>query len=220
MSTTIIIGSSTTVIFGSACIISVSWGADPGRQDAFCLGSWEPDTDHMVYKPQLTANLTLYAPGPSYSTGPTTDCSSPGGISCAINPASCDGSAIALSGSWLVNSYSYSKASMDVPAQETWGLIRYEGASSILTGSASGRGVEPSFVIRGITQGQTTDEGVTGITFSSKFATSQAGSVSAGATGTASITTHGVVEQVGGGQSSVSVYGEGSASIPLTPMYI
>lgn len=220
MSTTVVIGNSTTVSFGNACIISASWNADPGRQDAFCLGDWEPATQYMVYKPQLTINLTLYAPGPSHDTSPSTTCASPTGLSCSINPATCDAGIDSLSGNWLVNSYSYSKASKDVPAQETWGLIKYDGATSILTGAAAGRGVEPTFVLRGITQGQSTDTAITGITFSSTFATSQAGSVSAGSTGTASITTYGVVEAVGGGSSSPAVYGEGSASIPLTPMYI
>lgn len=221
MSTTVVIGNSTTVSFmGSYCFISASWNADPGRQDAFCLGSWSPSEDHLVYKPQQTINLTLYAPGPTYNTSPSTGCTTEGRQSCTINAATCAGSDSITGSNWQVNSYSYSKASKDVPAQETWGLIQYIGATSILTGAASARGVEPTFVIRGITQGQSTDEAVTGITFSSTFATSKAGSVSAGQTGTASVTTHGIVSSVGGGSSSVSDYGEGSASIPLTPIYI
>lgn len=221
MSTTVVIGNSTTVSFmGSYCFISASWNAEPGRQDAFCLGNWQPSEDHLIYKPQQTINLTLYAPGPTYSTTPSEGCTSDGTESCTINAATCEGSEQITGDNWQVSSYSYSKASKDVPAQETWSLIQYIGATSILTGAAATRGVEPSFVIRGITQGQSTDEAVTGINFSSTFATSQAGSVSAGATGTSSVTTHGIVQSVGGGSSSVSVYGEGSASIPLTPMYI
>lgn len=222
MSTTVVIGNATTVSFynGSYCVISANWGADPGRQDAFCLGEWTPSTAHMVYKPQRTASITLYAPGPKYSTSPSQDCSTQGEISCTINAATCDGSKVITGDDWLVNSYSYSKASKDVPAQETWSLVKYTGVLSMLTGDAAGRGVEPTFVIRGITQGQTTNEGITGITFTSTFAESQSGSVSAGSTGTYSETIYGVVGSVGGGASGVSEYGEGSASIPLTPMYI
>lgn len=221
MSTTVVIGNATTVSFmGSHCFISASWNADPGRQDAFCLGSWSPSEGHLVYKPQQTINLTLYAPGPSYDTEPSEGCTTDGKQSCSINAATCGGSEQITGSNWQVNSYSYSKASKDVPGQETWGLIQYIGATNILTGTAASRGVEPTFIIRGITQGQSTDESVTGITFSSTFATSKAGSVSAGSTGTSTVTTHGIVSRVGGGSSSVSDYGEGSASIPLTPMYI
>lgn len=221
MSTTVVIGSNTTVSFmGSYCFTSVSWNADPGRQDAFCLGSWSPSDEHLVYKPQQTISLTLYAPGPSYTTTPSQGCDTAGAVSCTINAATCGGGETITGSNWQVNSYSYSKASKDVPAQETWSLIQYIGATSILTGGTATRGVEPTYVIRGITQGQSTDEAVTGITFSSTFATSSVGSVSAGATGTASTTTHGIVSSVGGGSNSVSVYGEGNASIPLTPLYI
>ena len=222
MSTTVVIGASSTVTFdGGDCIISASWASDPGRQDAFCLGSWATSDEHVIYKPQQTISLTLYAPGPTYDTTPSTDCSTRGALSASISAQTCDGKeSIGAGGNWLVNSYSYSKASKDVPAQETWSLIRYIGASEILTGDATKRAVEPTFVLRGITQGQSTDEGVTGIDFSETFASSKAGNVSAGGTGTASTTTHGIVSSVGGGLNSVSVYGEGSASIPLTPMYI
>ena len=221
MSTTVVIGAGSTVSFmGNFCFISASWGADPGRQDAFCLGSWSPSEDHIVYKPQQTMSLTLYAPGPTYDTNPATSCTTEGAVSASISAATCEGSDDIGGSNWQVNSYSYSKASKDVPAQETWSLIRYIGASEILTGTAASRAVEPTFVLRGITQGQSTDSAVTGITFSDTFASSKAGNVSAGGTGTASTTTHGIVSSVGGGLNSVSVYGEGSASIPLTPMYI
>lgn len=221
MATTVVIGSSSTVTFeGDYCFISANWGADPGRQDAFCLGSWSPSEEHLVYKPQQTLNITLYAPGPTYTTEPSEDCTTLGAVYAGIDAQTCDGGEVIEGNNWQVSSYSYSKASRDQPAQESWSLIRYIGASEILTGAAAARAVEPTFVSRGITQGQSTDPLVTGITFSDTFASSKAGSVSAGSTGTASTTTHGVVSSVGGGSSAVSVYGDGSASIPLTPMYI
>ncbi len=223
MSTTIVIGSSSTVDFlGDHCFLSASWNAEPGRQDAFCLGSWDPSQEHLVYKPQQSMNLTLYAPGPVYETTPSEGCETTGTISAGINAQSCEGGEEISGENWQVNSYSYSKGSKDQPAQETWSLIRYIGASEILEGTASTRAIEPSFVLRGITVGQSTDPAVTGITFSSVFASSKSGSVSAGATSTGkSVTTiHGIVSQVGGGSNEVNVLGEGSASIPLTPMYI
>jgi hypothetical protein len=224
MATVVVIGANTDVEFmGSYCFISASWGADPGRQDAFCLGSWLPSTNHLVYKPQLTANLTMYAPGPTYDTTPSEDCTTLGGESLTIEAGSCEGSEGVDGDNWQVNSYSYSKASKDVPAQETWSLIKYIGATTILTGDAAARGVEPTFVSRGITQGQSTNATTptkTGILFDSTFAQSSSGNVSAGATGTATTTVHGIVSRVGGGSSDVADYGEGSASIPLTPIYI
>jgi hypothetical protein len=221
MSTTVVIGASSTVQFmGSYCFISASWGADPGRQDAFCLGSWSPSEEHLVYKPQQTLSLTLYAPGPTYDTTPSEGCDTDGAVSASVDAQTCDGGDGVSGDNWQVNSYSYSKSSKDQPAQESWSLIRYIGASEILTGAAASRAVEPSFVVRGITIGQSTDPANTGIAFSDTFASSKSGNVSAGATGTASTTTHGVVSSVGGGSSAVNVVGEGSASIPLTPMYI
>jgi hypothetical protein len=224
MSTVVVIGANTDVEFkGNYCFISASWGADPGRQDAFCLGSWAPSLVHLVYKPQLTASLTLYAPGPTYDTTPSEDCTTLGAESLTIEAGSCVGSEGVSGDDWQVNSYSYSKASKDVPAQETWSLIKYIGATSILTGAAATRGVEPTFVSRGITQGQSTNASSptkTGIVFDSTFAESQSGNVSAGSTGTATTTVYGIVNRVGGGSSEVADYGEGSASIPLTPIYI
>lgn len=221
MSTTVVIGASSTVSFGgNTCVISANWGADPGRQDAFCLGSWSPSDAHIIYKPQQTISLTLYAPGPTHTTTPTEDCNDAPTENVSISAATCNGSENIGGTGWHVNSYSYSKASRDQPAQESWSFIRYKGASEILTGAATSRAVEPTFVSRGITQGQSTDPDVTGITFSDTFASSKAGSVSAGGTGTSSITEHGIVSSVGGGSSAVTDYGEGSASIPLTPMYI
>lgn len=221
MSTTVVIGSSSTVTFmGDYCFISASWGAEPGRQDAFCLGSWSPSQEHLIYKPQQTLSITLYAPGPTYDTSPSEDCTTLGAVTAGVDAATCEGSDSITGDNWQVNSYSYSKSSKDQPAQESWSLIRYIGASEILTGAAAARAVEPTFVSRGITQGQSTDPETTGITFSDTFASSKSGNVSAGSTGTASTTIHGVVSSVGGGSNATTVYGEGSASIPLTPMYI
>jgi len=222
MSIQVIIGQATNVsLDGTVCAISANWGFEPGKQDAFCLGSWTPSTEHMIFKPQQTLSITLYAPGPTHSVIPSNSCDMSDTIAASVSPATCNGVIEGLSGDWMVTSYNYSKEAKDQPAQESWSLIKYIGASAYLSGQAASRAVEPSTILRGISQGQTTDTAVTGIIFDSAgaYATSVNGSVSAGAIGKSTTMQHGVVESIGGGSSSVSVQGTGSASIPLNPIY-
>ena len=68
----IIIGAATTVSFMEACVTSANWSASPNNQRLYCLGGWDP---HLtISKPTETLSLTIYAPGSSYSTAPTTSC--------------------------------------------------------------------------------------------------------------------------------------------------
>ena len=226
MSMTVVIGAASTASLGgdsSLCIISANWGFEPGRQDAFCLGSWTPSEDHLVYKPQQTLSLTLYAPGPTYDvtpTAPSSGCEDAGTIQAAVDAQTCEGGEV-IEGSWHVTSYSFSKESKDQPGQESWSMTKWKGASAFLTGAALARSIEPTWIMRGITQGQSTDpESDTGIVFSSEFADSKTGSVSAGAIGKASTITHGIVDRVGGGTSDINKLGNGSASIQYTQVYI
>jgi len=223
MSMTVVIGSNTTVEFASgACVLSASWGFEPGRQDAFCLGSWTPSLEHLVYKPQQTLNISLYAPGPGYDVLPTTECADANTITASVSPASCDAGLTDIEGEWHVTSYSYSKESKDTPAQESWSLTKWKDVPG-LTGDAATRQVEPTWVMRGITQGQSTyPESNTGIEFEvdGTFANSENGSVSAGQFGKVTTLTHGIVVRVGGGSSDVAALGTGSASIQYTPLYI
>lgn len=221
MSMTVVIGAASNAELGGGdrCIISANWNFEPGRQDAFCLGSFTPSSDHTIYKPQMTLSLTLYAPGPEYSTDASTNCEEPqGDISASVIPASCDTGVDGASGNWWVTSYNYSKGSKDQPAQESWSLTKWVDMPSGST--PTDRTINPTYIIRGITQGQSTDAAVTGITFIDTFAESKEGSVSAGGQGQASTTTHGIVSAVGGGSSAVSDLGNGSATIPYTPLYI
>lgn len=223
MSITVVIGANTHANFrGESCIISVNWSSDPGRQDAFCLGSWTPNNARIIYKPQQTMSFTLYSSSSStYSTLPSLGCEVAGKLSAGVSAGTCEGSIDVSGDNWQVNSYSYSKESKDQPAQETWSLINYIDAESILIGSVNTDNIAiPTYVIRGITQGQCTDETTTGVNFSSTFARSSSGSVSAGSQGKVTTLTHGIVSSVGGGKSSVNDVGTGSASIPLTPLYI
>ncbi len=225
MSMTVIIGNATQVSLNSTtshCVLSVNWGFEPGRQDAFCLNEWVPSNTHTLYKPQETMSVTLYAPGPNaLSVAASTSCTDVVGIQASVSPGSCNSTVAGLSGgNWLVTSYSYTKESKDQPGQESWSLVRYKGASSNLTGQAKTNAVEPSAVLRGAATGQCTDESITGIDFQAEYASAYSGNVSANAIGKATTMIHGIVSNVGGGSSDVSKYGTGSASIPLNPIYM
>jgi len=210
----IVIGAATQVSFAGACAVSASWGYNPNVQRLYCIGEWIPDDQRVYYRPTETLNLTVYAPGPSYSTEPTTSCEDANTISAAVTPAACGGSFSSLSGQWLVTSYSYTKDDATLPGQESWSLTRWKDLDS----STPSNSVEPTYVMRTISEGQATDNA--GITFTGATATSQAGNVSAGGFGKVDELSLGVISNVGGGSSAAGETGQGSASIPYTPLYI
>ena len=218
MSQTIIIGGSTTVTFSNTCALSAQWGFNPGRQDAFCLGSWLPNEEYVIYKPQQTLSLTVYAPGPSHSIPPSTSCDDASTVAASVSPASCTGSVDDVTGPWHVTGYNFSKEAKDQPGQESWSFTKWKGVEDLISPGAA-QVVEPTNVIRGISQGQATDSTLAGITFSVEYAESASGSVSAGGLGKAQIMIHGIVSSVGGGTNSVDEQATGSVSIPYTPLY-
>lgn len=206
----IVIGSMTTVTFGGACVVSANWGYNPNAQRLFCLGSWTPE--FTFYRPTETLNLTVYAPGPTHAVGPTTSCSNANTIDASVDPASCGGGGgDGVSGDWFVTSYSYSKDDASMPGQESWSLTRWD--VDLPEG-----GVAPTYVMRGISEGQGSPNA--GITFGSESASSTTGSVSAGGFGRADTLAAGTVTSVGGGSSAAGETGQGSASMPYTPLYI
>lgn len=200
----IIIGAATSVSFMSGCVTSVNWGASPNNQRLYCLGSWEPDK--VISKPTETLSITIYAPGSSYSTGPTTSCTNAGTVSASVSPTACGGSSGGVSGDWYVTSYSYSKDDASMPGTESWSMQKWIGA------------LQPSYVMRGVSEGQGTDN--SGITFSSVDGSSSTGSVSAGGFGRADSLTLGVVSSVGGGSSTAGDTGQGSVSMSYTDLYL
>lgn len=210
----IVIGAATQVSFESACVISANWGYNPNVQRLYCIGEWVPDDTRVYYRPTETLNLTIYAPGPSYSTEPTTSCADANTISASITPSACGGSFSSLTGSWLVTSYSYSKDDATLPGQESWALTRWKDLNS----TPPSNYVEPTYVMRGISEGQATPEA--GITFTGTTVDTQTGNVSAGGFGKADELEVGVVSNVGGGSSTAGDTGQGSASMPYTPLYI
>jgi hypothetical protein len=210
----IVIGAATTVNFDGACVISANWGYSPNVQRLFCIGEWVPNDDRVYYRPTETLNITIYAPGPTYATSPTTSCADANEISASVSPAACGGSFTSLAGSWLVTSYSYSKDDGALPGQESWSLTRWKDLDS----SPPSNFVEPTYVMRGISEGQATSNA--GVLFTGNTVETTTGSVSAGGFGRADTLDVGVVSQVGGGSSASGDTGQGSASMPYTPLYI
>lgn len=206
----IVIGAATTVYFSLGdCVVSVNWGANPNTQRLYCIGSWVPE--QIFEKPTENLSITIYAPGNSYSTNPTTSCTNANIVSASVNPASCGPDAAGgVSGDWFVTGYSFSKDDALLPGQESWSMTRWV---------AGGTGTPlPSYVLRGITEGQGT--GLSGINFTGVTTTSQAGSVSAGGIGKSDTLTIGRVSSVGGGTSAQGETGQGSVSIPYTPLWV
>jgi len=207
----VVIGAGTSASFAGACVISAQWGFNPNTQRLYCLdGTYNPYM--IINRPTEVASVTIYSPGPSYSTEPTQGCSDAGTISFSVNPAVCGVfTGGGVSGLWFVTSYNFSKNDPNMPGQESWSLQRW------VTGDLSGV-VLPSYVLRGISEGQGTDNA--GLTFTGETSNSTTGNVSAGGFGTAYDITVGQVIAVGGGQGVGGETGTGSANIPYTPLYI
>lgn len=207
----IIIGAGTQVSFpGAACVVSANWNYNPNPQRLYCLGSWTPHD--IIEKPTWTISLTTYAPGPTHSVPASDSCDDVQDQSISISPAGCGpGFPGSISGNFAISGYSYSKGDPNAPGQETWNFTRWP---------AAGGTPAPNYVIRGIVDGTATDPIVnTGIVFSGSTVEGSSGSVSAGSTGEANTTYHGVVSSIGGGTSAGGTTGNGSANIPLTPLW-
>jgi hypothetical protein len=213
----IVIGAGTSVSFYGACVVSANWGYNPNTQRLYCIGDWSPA--YTYDKPTETLSLVIYSGtgGPVYNTSPTESCANANQVSASVDPAACGDAVASISGDWWVNSYGYSKDDPLLPGQETWSMQRWvEGSYGSIP--------VPTYVLRGITEGQATkssSDADPGITFTGATVISETGSVSAGGIGRADEMTIGVVVQVGGSESPASgKVGQGSASIPYTPLWI
>jgi hypothetical protein len=213
----IVIGAGTTVSFYGACVVSANWGYNPNTQRLYCIGDWSPS--YSYDKPTETLSLVIYSGtgGPVYTTSPTESCTNANQVSASVNPAACGAPVASLSGDWWVNSYGYGKDDPLLPGQETWGMTRW-------VVGAYGNTPIPTYVLRSITEGQATKDSADadpGITFTGVTVESESGSVSAAGIGRADSLTMGVVVQVGGSESpAAGKVGQGSASIPYTPLWI
>jgi hypothetical protein len=213
----IVIGANTSASFEGACVISANWGYNPNIQRLYCLGNWQPNL--TIDKPTETLSIVVYSPGPSYNTAASESCANANRQSASVSPAACGGTVDSIAGEWFVTSYGYSKDDPNMPGQETWGMQRW--IAGTLGGSNSIP--EPSFVLRGIAEGQADLSAAAsspGIIFTGDTIESSSGSVSAGGIGRANTITHGVVQTVGNGGTEAGKSGQGSASIQYTPLWL
>lgn len=219
----VIIGSVTTVSFGGAGshATQVSWNISPNIQRAYVLGSWNPYTAAELKSPTETLNITVYSPGPTYATTPTTTCANANQLAATVSPAGCGaGSSGPTSTKWFVTSYNYSKGDARSPGTESWSLMNYVtlGDSNV---------VLPTYVLRGISEGSITSsdalstaQSVVGINFSGTTDQGTQGSVSAGQIGRSDYQYNGVIASVGGSTGGSGDIGSGSCSMPYNPLYL
>jgi hypothetical protein len=209
----VVIGAATQVSFQNSCVISAQWGFNPNTQRLYCLGEWAPRDDLRFDRPTQTVSVTIYSgDSGSYSTAPSDSCADANTISVSLSPAACGETFASINDQFFVNSYSYSKDDAVMPGQETWSLIRWtdDGINT----------VAPTYVLRGISEGSSSDSTLTGITFNGTTVESVTGNVSAGGFGKAYTMYQGIVSNVGGSLSTAGETGQGSVSMPYTPLYI
>jgi hypothetical protein len=207
----IIIGAGTIVSFYGACVVSANWGYNPNTQRLYCIGSWTPT--YTYDRPTETLSMTIYCGtgGPIYTTAATETCADANTLIASVTPAACGSPVGSVSGPWFGNSYGYSKDDPQLPGQETWGMQKWVGTSP------------PTYVLRGISEGSGTQLGTganPGIHFLQPVTESQSGNVTAGGIGRHDFLTVGVVSQVGGGSTTEGLIGQGSVSMPYTPLWV
>jgi len=228
----IIIGAGTIVNFANtgACVTSANWGYNPNTQRFYCLGSWSPR--YSYNKPTETLNISIYSGTGSllYSTTPHEECRPAGDprdtIFASVDAAGCGAGVTSLTGQWYVVSYGYNKDDPQLPGQESWSLQRWVSYGSVGQPDYT---PAPTYIIRGMSEGQSTpvndptygnEYANTGVRFTGVTAQSTTGSISAGQVGRSEVMLYGVVDRVGGSDSTTGRFGNGSASLPYTPMWI
>ena len=213
----IIIGAGTTVSFYGACVLSANWGYNPNTQRLYCIGDWSPS--YTYDRPTETLSIAIYSGtgGPTYDTSPTESCTDANKLTASVNPAACDAGVGGVSGDWFVTSYGFSKDDPLLPGQETWGMQRWVAGQY-------GNTPEPTYVIRGVSEGQGSippSDADPGLLFTGVTVESETGNVSANAIGRSDTLRLGVVIQVGGSESpAAGKVGQGSASMPYTPLWL
>jgi hypothetical protein len=225
----IILGSATvvTVDGNSEGIISVNWGISPQVNRLWQIGSWSPFKT-MVTSTR-TISVTMYAgAGPDLITvTPTESCAnSVSTITISIVPAACGASIEGATGTFFLNSYSYDKGDAGGFGQQSYSAQQWvDGDENCEADVVYVRA--PTYIISGISEATiTADEGLnTGITLlnSSLNVEGEQGSVSAGVPGigTVNTTIYSIASSIGNGDMcSRGKVGQGSVSIPLTPIYI
>ena len=215
----VIIGFATSVggAFAGACATSVNWGYNPNVQRIYCIGNTIP-TPNSFEKPTETLTIAVYqGTGPSgHDVTASTDCDDLSTISADVDPATCTESVEGVSGDWYVTSYSFSKDDPLLPGTESWTMTRWvDGADPAVSPA-------PGHFVRGVAEAQATEESSCGIVFNGSYSklTGNTGSVSAGGVGRANSIIFGVADSVGGASLSAGNTGNGSASCPVTPLWV
>jgi hypothetical protein len=225
----IIIGTATHVSFDGKTegIISANWATNPQITRLWSLGSWNSyGTFITVTK---TISVTMYAGALSAKTlTPATSCAnSSARVLVSIVPGSCGtGGGGNFSSNAYLSSYSYDKSDPVGFGQESWSAQEWiAGGSNQNSAPYIIYAGVPTSVIQGITEGTSSTDGAnTGITFDTgnTIIDGTQGSISAGTPGIgqANTTRNGVISAVGGGDLMNSgKIGQGSATIPHTPLY-
>ena len=216
MATSVIIGFGTTVggIFNKACNTNVSWGYSPNVQRVYKLGS--VTECFIIEKPTETVSVTVYegTGGPtSLNVSASTDCDDIAQHSVIVDPAACGDAVEGISGIWYLTSYSYSKNDPNIIGQESYSFQRW---------AVSDTTALPDYVIQAAAEAQASEVTGCGITFTNPggLQEGKTGSVAAGSTGQASTTHYGVASQVGSPTLAAGEVGTGSASMPVTPLWV
>lgn len=224
----VVIGAGTVITgtdFSSACVVSVNWACNPNVQRLYCLGSTIPQ--YQFARPIQTLSIVIYSQtnGPTYSTEASITCDVDSYLSAGVSPAHCDVDVpgVTAYSDWVLVNYGYSKDDPNMPGQETWGLQRWPSGSESDCEIGAGLTVTvPEHIIRGIAEGQAateTENSTPGVVFDGVLSYSDTGNVSAGAVGRYDRLTYGTVSQVGGSGNESGKTGQGSVSVPYTPVW-
>ena len=199
----IIVGAG-TIVAGFSNAVSANWGASMNSQRIYFLGkstAWI-----TIKKPTATLSVTSYSPGPKIDVKASESCTAASQCSGGVTPGpcgGCGGGGDGVSGMWYLTSYSYNKMDPIIPGQESFSMMHYLAPL-------------PSIVLRGPAEGSwSPNAGIAGDSDGS----ASTGSVSAGGLGRADTLEVGIATSVGGGSASVGETGQGSVSVPYTPIY-
>jgi len=199
----IIVGAG-TIVTGFANAISANWGGSMNSQRIYVLGK---STAYItIKKPTATLSVTCYSPGPKIDIKASGSCSPASTCAGGVTPGACGGcggGGDGVTGSWYLTSYSYNKMDPIIPGQESFSMMRYLDPV-------------PTIVLRGPAEGSwSPNSGITG----DPDGSATTGSVSAGGLGRADTLEVGIASAAGGGSAAVGDTGQGSVSVPYTPIY-
>jgi hypothetical protein len=234
----VIIGAASTVVstqFPNGGIVSVQFGFNPQVERLYQLGSFSP-YDTTVTRTR-TISLNVYGKRPDGSGGslttdvtPSISCVDANTINITVNPASCVETLLPFAGDYFLNSYGYNKDNLGY-GQESWGftskpeITDFSGTIVMLRGIAEGTVATGPGTVPANLMGITVDEISSNDSLGNQIE-GESGSVTAGTPGLGNfdISRFVIATSVGaslGKDSSIDgLTGQGSISIPITPVYL